>query len=342
MERKLWLDYLRAIACILVTLGHLLKSFLESNIICENVVISFFIQIIHHFHVYIFFFVSGYLFQQKYQIIVKEKEFCKYRIIRCFDFFIPYVVFSFITYFIKFFLSNDVNTPVNTSFLTVLFFEPISQMWYLYVSIILVLVVPGIKNKKFSIILLVAIFAKVLAYMVEYDIFIPLDYLIKNFMWFYLGMIWYYKRVKLKKKYGEMLAVIFLILSFFEYKLGISNVFFSMMMTLVSVIASVEIVRNITENKKSISVFWRICSRYMLQIYLLHTICAAGIRIILLRLNVTNTLIHFIFGLFFSFVLPIVCALIAEKLKVLNIVFFPSRTIKYLACNRNKKAESDL
>lgn len=61
IEREKWLDYVRAFACILVVLGHE-----EESIFSKNIIISYLLKTIYHFHVYVFFFFSGYLFQKSF------------------------------------------------------------------------------------------------------------------------------------------------------------------------------------------------------------------------------------------------------------------------------------
>ena len=64
--REPWLDYLRAFACILVALGHLLMSFQDAHIIQKGWPASIFIELIYCFHVYIFFFL--------HRIFISEQE----------------------------------------------------------------------------------------------------------------------------------------------------------------------------------------------------------------------------------------------------------------------------
>ena len=148
MKRELWLDYSRAFACILVALGHLLMSFQDSVILGDNAAVSFFVDFIYCFHVYIFFFCSGYLFQVGFSKIEDTKQRIQKRTFRCLDFAITYVIFSMITYLIKTVFSGEVNSAVNDTLLTVLFKAPINQMWYLYAMVIIMAFVPIIRSTK--------------------------------------------------------------------------------------------------------------------------------------------------------------------------------------------------
>ena len=69
-------------------------------------------------------------------------------------------------------------------------------------------------------------------------------------------------------------------------------------------------------------------NKYSFQIYLLHTIFTAGIRIVLMRLNINQWYIHLVAGCICGLVCSVIAAIIAEKIKVLNICFFPSKVLK--------------
>ncbi|MBQ8696647.1 MAG: acyltransferase, partial [Clostridia bacterium] len=110
MRRELWLDYLRAFACILVTLGHLLMSLEDADVIKNVAFSSAFVSFIYCFHVYIFFFCSGYLFQKSHKGQLRWTDTLIPRLEKCINFLILYVVFSGITYVIKVAFSSDVNS----------------------------------------------------------------------------------------------------------------------------------------------------------------------------------------------------------------------------------------
>ena len=61
-ERELWIDYLKAIACILVALGHFLQSMIKSNLMISNDFFTYFEETIYLFHVPLFLSVAGIFF----------------------------------------------------------------------------------------------------------------------------------------------------------------------------------------------------------------------------------------------------------------------------------------
>ncbi len=327
--RKLWLDYSRAFACMLVAIGHLIMSFFDAGILEKSFIPSFFIKFIYYFHVYIFFFVSGFLMKSSAEKFTTVKDFTKYKLIRCTDFLIPYFIFSLITYCIKVLLSSNVNSPVDNSLADALFISPLNQMWYLYAIIVIIAFMPLIKSEKTLYVLLATALAlKILTFLPFYTAPTPIDYLFKNSIWFVLGYFWAYKDITLKKPIVFIITPLFAASSVFVFIFDFNNDVVTAILTMLALLSAIEIIRLITKNKDKISGIWKYLSKYMLQIYLLHTICAAGIRVILIRLNITNLIIHTIAGLIFSFVIPIICAMFAERFRIFNIVFFPSKTIK--------------
>ena len=87
---------------------------------------------------------------------------------------------------------------------------------------------------------------------------------------------------------------------------------------------------------KPVARFLDFVNKYSFQIYLLHTIFTAGIRIILLRMNIAQWWIHVIFGTACGLVFSVLAAVIAKKVKFLDFLFFPAKayTLKNLDFKR--------
>lgn len=59
-------------------------------------------------------------------------------------------------------------------------------------------------------------------------------------------------------------------------------------------------------------------------IFLMHTIFAAGTRVVLVKMNISNVFIHISLGLCVSFIGPIISAIIMHKSKYLEFFINPS------------------
>lgn len=328
--REPWLDYLRAFACILVALGHLLMSFQDAHIIQKGWPASIFIELIYCFHVYIFFFCTGYLFQNRKQKAIRE--IFAYKTERSADFLVLYVVFSGITYVTKLVFSSDVNTAVEYTFFVTLLKHPINQMWYLYaISVIYLFAYPIQTKKAEKIIVCTAFIFKILVSIPAFNsvIPVPVNYLFQNMIWFVMGQVFAHRKIELNKSVS--LAFIFLFVIIFALKsiFAVESNMLNIVLAFLGIVASTGTIIVLTKNKTTITGPMKYIAKYMLQIYLLHTICAAGIRIILLKAGITHIAPHFALGIVFSFVLPMTCAMVAERIKFLNIIFFPIKSVKH-------------
>ena len=324
-QREYWLDYLRAFACIWTAAAHLLMSLRDAQLMQNSWLLTVFVDMSYNVPAFIFFFCSGYLFQTHKRKLTTGLW--AYRIENCLNYIIVYVLFSSITYAIKAVFSSDVNASVQYDYWDILLRYPIGQMWYLYaISSVILFVCVMRSDKSACIILGAALLAKVLVDPAGFGIWfsVPVNYLFRNMIWFVLGQLFAYRNIKLGMGISLLLAALHV--GFFVFGCNIS----SSILTLLGVLASAGIIYNLTKNKTKMTGPMKYVAKYMLQIYLLHTIFAAGTRILLLKIGVTQLWIHLILGAVFSFVPPILCSMIAERSKYLNIFFFPVKTIKEL------------
>ena len=67
----------------------------------------------------------------------------------------------------------------------------------------------------------------------------------------------------------------------------------------------------------------------------MHTIFAAGIRVVLLKCSVSNVFVYLVLGSIVSFVCPIVAAKVMEKLK-LDFIMHPKKITRYLHTSDDK------
>lgn len=335
-QRESWLDYLRAFGCILVTVGHLLMSFQKEEIVQSGVAVTTFISLIYCFHVYIFFFCSGYLFQAKQNNTTNSSL---YRIEKCVNFLVLYVIFTTVTYLMKIIFSSSVNSAIENNLFDTLLKYPINQMWYLYAISVVFLFAHVIRSDKSAyILLLVALLFKIVSISgLNSFIPIPIAYLFQNLLWFVIGQMFSYKQIRLSIRTSLLAALLFVVLfackTLFEFNAEVVDA----ILTFLGVIASAGMVYNLTKNKSKAVGLWKYLSKYMLQIYLLHTIFAAGIRAVLLKIGISHACPHIILGLVFSFVPPVVCAIIAERMRMLNFFFFPIKTVKEFLASKKQR-----
>jgi hypothetical protein len=67
--------------------------------------------------------------------------------------------------------------------------------------------------------------------------------------------------------------------------------------------------------------------KYYFVIYLLHTIFTAGIRIVLIKMGIVNSIVHTIIGCCIGITVPMLIGYILSKIKYGEIAIYPHRTV---------------
>lgn len=324
--REKWVDDVKVIACILVVLGHFLAS--VQSYAPGGVLYEWFHKTIYYFHVPLFFICSGYLYQ-KYSQIDDIKSYLKNISKKALALGIPYVTFSSVTWVLKTVFSRDVNNQID-GFCDTLFLHPTAPYWYLYALFFIFLVTPTFSTVKMTAVgLAVAIAAK--AYILTgggTEIY-AVSTVLTNEIWFVLGMSICVFNVQLhgKKKLGVLSGLIFVILSILAYVKDVVPGAFTFILGLIACFSVILLVANNTENSTIFGKVMGFLSKYTMPIFLMHTIMAATLRTILLRIDVTNGIVHIVLGLIISFGGPILAAYIMERTTWLEFFLYPNKVL---------------
>lgn len=331
-SRDGFIDIIKIYACVLVVLGHLFQSMTVSGIIQETALTQWFDQTIYFFHVPLFFICSGYLYQ-KYSKVLALDDWSANLVKKATSLLIPYFVFSAITWALKYLFSSAVNDQVD-GFLKTLFLAPLAPYWYLYALFFIFLITPTYKNKKTALVFLAfALVIKVVSFVPLGSDIYALFTVMQNEIWFVIGMcVCAFDLTKIFKSRlwlitSLSLSVIFVVLSVFIYAYDINYKYIDFAMGIMACVATV----GIAVNCESIKVVEKINSKfaqYTLPVFLMHTIFAAGLRAVLSKLGITNSLAHIILGLAVSFIGPVLAAIIMSKVKWLDFMLYPNKYLK--------------
>ena len=120
----------------------------------------------------------------------------------------------------------------------------------------------------------------------------------------------------IKPEYGVVVFVFFLILS--TLRLDFWGVGF-----LLGLVACVGVVMMFHKAKNTTYL-----ARYTMPIFLMHTIFAAPLRSLLLKMGIGSAAIHVVLGLAISFVGPIIAAIVMSKVKYFDFFLYPGKYIK--------------
>ena len=330
-QREIWVDNIKVIACILVVLGHFFMSMVTANVLPDTDLYQWFRQTIYYFHVPLFFICSGYLYQ-KLSRIDDIHSWRKNVLKKTLNLGVPYFAFSFATWLLKTVFSSSVNTQIGGLFDT-LFIHPTAPYWYLYALFFLFLITPTFRNKSMAVIgLLIALIFKAIGiFEGGYGVQV-ISYVLSNEIWFVIGMclsVVEFKRYLLKRSMIAPIATgaIFLLLSIWVYMIGINHRVISFLLGLLACFSVVTLMAKIYENRGQ-SVAFGALAKYTMPIFLMHTLFAAPLRIVLLKIGIQNAMVHVILGIAISFIGPMIAAVIMKKSKWLEFFLYPGKFIK--------------
>ena len=324
--REKWVDDVKVIACILVILGHFFQSMTKASILPENDLYEWFETTIYYFHVPLFFICSGYLYQ-KYSKVNSVSSWCKNVAKKALALGVPYLTFSTATWLLKTMFADRVNKQADSLFST-LVVNPSAPYWYLYALFFIFLVTPTFSSVKVAAIgLMAALVAKVLILTGGgYGVY-AVSTILSNEIWFVLGMSICAFNVQLKgrKVQGTICGLLFMILSVVVYKAEISGGVIPFAMGL---LACVAVILMVAGCERRFGRGMDFLAKYTMPIFLMHTLFAAPVRSVLLKLGIGSSVIHVVLGLVISFTGPIIAAWIMKKTKWLEFFLYPNKTLK--------------
>lgn len=229
--------------------------------------------------------------------------------------------------------SSSVNDQIGGLFDT-LFLHPTAPYWYLYALFFIILITPTFRNKAMAYIgLTVAVVFKFCSIIGGGYGISAISYVLSNEIWFVSGMFMCVTdfRVCIKEKrglvLGSIVGVLFLGLSVLILRTNISSGFLSTGMCILGCSAVILPIAFHYESHEQNKVFG-FMAQYTMPIFLMHTMFAAPMRTMLLKLGIQNAAIHVVLGLAISFIGPILMAWIMKKSKWLEFFLYPGRYIK--------------
>ena len=324
--REKWVDDVKVIACILVVLGHFFQSMTKANILSENDLYEWFNTTIYYFHVPLFFICSGYLYQ-KYSKVNSVGSWYRNVAKKVLALGVPYATFTTATWVLKKLFSSNVNDQIGGLGET-LFLHPTAPYWYLYALFFIFLVTPTFNNVKAAAVgLVVALAAKSLILTGGgYSVY-AVSTVLSNEIWFVLGMSICAFNVQLKgrKVQGMICGVLFIILSIMVYTAKISSSAVSFVMGLLACVAVIMMVAGFEEKFGRGMEF---IAKYTMPIFLMHTLFAAPLRSVLIKIGIESAVIHVVLGLGISFAGPIMAAWVMKKRKWLEFFLYPNKFVK--------------
>lgn len=132
-------------------------------------------------------------------------------------------------------------------------------------------------------------------------------------------------RLRGKKLQGASVGLLFLGLSIAVHVADVQNLAVSFALGLMACTAVILLAVDFEEKSGKAM---RFLAKYTMPIFLMHTLFAAPLRSILLKIGTTNAVIHVVLGLGISFAGPIAAAWIMKKTKWLEFFLYPTIVLK--------------
>lgn len=351
-KRYSYIDNMKLAACILVVIGHFVMSMTANSLMPRSFVSEYLLDTVYTFHVPMFFICSGFLYQKADR--VHSFSAWKTSVLRKFlDLGVPYTVFTAITVLLKKMFESEVTSKAN-ELLDTLVFNPTAPYWYLYVLMFFFIIVPCMKSKKGALVFLgvslcisiglAVVYTagispekslyKLTHSYVLYSVVRMIIYSLKRLLWFALGMYLAFADEGNVKKACRFIAVPALVAAValsvlsFDYSKGYYNEIQNIGIGILFIVFIVLTAISLTPawlNRFSLK-----SSEWFMPVFVLHTIFSAGIRIVLIRLGITNLALHILGGIIGGFILPVITYIICAKLTPLMFFFYPTKTIKIL------------
>lgn len=111
------------------------------------------------------------------------------------------------------------------------------------------------------------------------------------------------------------------------YIAGVEHGIVSFLLGLLACCSIVMLIEKIYANRRQCVVF-DILVKYTMPIFLMHTLFAASLRTVLIKLGIQNAVIHVALGIAISFFGPIIATVIMKKTKWLEFFLYPGKFIK--------------
>ena len=323
MERNVLVDRLKGYACFLVLFGHVIMGIRLAGVDIPKL-FCVMEKFIWSFHVALFLFLSGVVYKITGEWKSKKTKW-DFILYKLYNLGIPYIAFS-VVYILINSLVGEANTGFAVSDILNIWKTPVAQYWFIYALFFLFCIWTAfsgiLKNWQ------IALMAVLIGYLVPlFGISLgSFDVVFYSALAFGTGTFVNFKSLTKLPTWFKCLIVLIHIVTGVIFVLinKIDAPFIKEIMILFGIYSSILFI-SILQNCKTVAYFLGFVNKYSFQIYLLHTIFTAGIRIILLRMNINEWWIHVLLGTIGGLAFSVLSAEVANKVKCLNFFFFPSK-----------------
>lgn len=323
-----WVDHTKLLACALVVLGHFAQSMVRAGILPDTVAYTLCNSALYTFHVPLFFICSAYLYR-RFTVLRTCRDYARHVGKKALALGVPYFTFAGANYALKLLFPAGVNMAEERGPVAYFFLNPPAPFWYLPVLFLFFVLIPP-AGKKGSLALIALGLCTYFICGLSAAAVLPgcVRSLLQNLIWFAMGLALANAPADLlrKKPLPLLLGTGFLLLAGITFTLLRGNRALLLLCGLLAcgaVLSAMQLWHPGEKLRRALN----LCSRDTFPIYLLHTICAAPVRSLLLHFGVQNPVVHIALGLAASFLLPMAAGRIAARVPVFNFFLYPTRYI---------------
>ena len=324
-NRDYLVDCLRGYACLLVVLGHVMVGIRNAGLE-TGYFFDYLEKFIYTFHVALFMFLSGYVYKitGMWERKGTRGKFLCHKLI---NLGIPYIIFSSIYIVINSVISG---TNHNNSFSDILniWKRPVAQYWFIYALLILFIIwilLSYIFNDVVILFILTIIYLMVSFLKID----VPIIGAALSFAFIFgLGVCipkLCIDKIEVWKKILFIIFHIFIISVLIVYNLQKVSILL-MLAQVIGAFGSVAFISLIYRGN-CIEKALLFINKYSFPIYLLHTIFTSAVRIALFKIGFNLYLIHLFAGCIVGVMAPIIIAMFAEKIDIMEFALYPSKVI---------------
>lgn len=116
-------------------------------------------------------------------------------------------------------------------------------------------------------------------------------------------------------------------MSVLVYGADIQSGFISFLLGFLACASTVMLMTEIYKDRKQ-TAFFRFFVKYTMPIFVMHTLFAAPLRVVLLKIGIGNAAVHVVLGIAISFIGQIIAAWIMKKSKWLEFFLYPGKFVR--------------
>lgn len=324
-ERNPILDYMKAIAIILVVIGHSFTYYVNSLSNQPSRTLSIIMNLIYCTHTPLFFVVAGFLCHRQQLLQFYQKKLRRI--------FLPFLTFSILKLLYSFFISSDFAHGSNYADQLIDAFLFGRTYWFAYCLLCMYMIAPIFwkdleKRVPYCSIIFLCLFV-LLNSIVHFKDSTKTVFQFGTFIWnmpfFICGLLIQSFKANFKNTTLTVFHLFFImigvgIFSLMLYKF-LGNIYFARLLFSLSLIIFVYIIcRLVNEQISRKMIFLVLCSQYSLQIMFLDSFFKVILYILVMRFLVPSVFVAIVISLI-DILLSIICCILLKRLNKIKFIF---------------------